>query len=56
MTYDFSSPSRPGPNSPISWIKDCILALSPEPGKLRSKLMMGLNFYGFDFSHTGSSG
>ena len=21
MTYDYSSPSRPGPNSPISWME-----------------------------------
>jgi len=56
MTYDFSSPSRPGPNSPLSWMKECVETLCPEPSKLRSKIMMGLNFYGFDYSHTGSAG
>ncbi|EDO34020.1 predicted protein, partial [Nematostella vectensis] len=50
MTYDYSSPGRPGPNAPIAWVNDCVLALSPEAGKQRSKIMMGLNFYGFDYS------
>jgi len=53
MTYDYSSHGRPGPNAPLQWIKDCILTLSPEKGKQRSKILMGLNFYGQDFAAMG---
>ncbi|XP_070534735.1 chitinase domain-containing protein 1-like [Ptychodera flava] len=49
MTYDFSSPQRPGPNSPIGWVKACVQALVPEPGPKRQKILLGLNFYGYMF-------
>ena len=45
---------RPGPNAPLQWMKDCVLTLSPEKGKQRSKILMGLNFYGQEFAATGS--
>ncbi|PFX18879.1 Chitinase domain-containing protein 1 [Stylophora pistillata] len=54
MTYDYSSQGRPGPNAPLQWMKDCVLTLSPEKGKHRSKILMGLNFYGQEFAATGS--
>lgn len=54
MTYDFSSPSRPGPNSPIDWVKACVEDLAPEPDiKIRRKILLGLNFYGNDYSPGG---
>ncbi|BFZ17595.1 hypothetical protein BsWGS_20634 [Bradybaena similaris] len=50
MTYDFSNPSRPGPNSPLMWIRDCVLALAPEQDfSLRKKLLVGVNFYGLHY-------
>ena len=44
---------RPGPNAPLEWMKDCVLTLSPEKGKQRSKILLGLNFYGQDFTSGG---
>lgn len=52
MTYDYSSPSNPGPNSPIAWIERCIKLLDPD-AKHRNKILMGLNFYGFDYTSQG---
>ncbi|KAL4218019.1 Chitinase domain-containing protein 1 [Mactra antiquata] len=51
MTYDYSNPSRPGPNSPLPWIKQCVSVL--DPGKnspYRYKILLGLNFYGNDYA------
>lgn len=56
MTYDYSNSQRPGPNSPISWVKQCVEALVPDPGPERSKVLLGLNFYGYDYSpHSGEA-
>lgn len=50
MTYDYSSPSRPGPNSPLAWMKACVENLVPESNStLRKKILLGFNFYGYDF-------
>ncbi|XP_063952973.1 chitinase domain-containing protein 1-like [Lytechinus pictus] len=49
MTYDFSNVQRPGPNSPIEWVRLCVEALVPDPGPNRAKVLLGLNFYGYDF-------
>eukprot|EP00761_Pharyngomonas_kirbyi_P008469 gb/GECH01008480.1/.p1 GENE.gb/GECH01008480.1/~~gb/GECH01008480.1/.p1 ORF type:complete len:418 (+),score=108.15 gb/GECH01008480.1/:1-1254(+) len=49
MTYDYSNPSSPGPNSPISWCRSSIeylLQKSKNKEKDASKILMGLNFYG----------
>lgn len=47
MTYDYSNIQRPGPNSPLKWVKECVNALVPNPmSPLRKKLLIGLNFYG----------
>ncbi|XP_012935623.1 chitinase domain-containing protein 1 [Aplysia californica] len=54
MTYDFSNPGRPGPNSPIEWVRDCILNLAPNSNSpVRKKLLMGLNFYGLKYKSGG---
>ncbi|CAH8499279.1 unnamed protein product [Schistosoma mattheei] len=53
MTYDYSSPHRPGPNSPLSWVEECINRLVPknslDQAKLRKQILVGLNFYGVDY-------
>lgn len=52
----FLSSPRPGPNSPLKWMKECIKALTPKANSpIRKKLFVGLNFYGFDYSPTGGS-
>lgn len=54
MTYDFSNPTRPGFNSPIDWVRSCILALAPDANSaVRKKLMVGLNFYGLKYKASG---
>ncbi|CAH2325368.1 chitinase domain-containing 1 isoform X1 [Pelobates cultripes] len=55
MTYDYSNPQRPGPNSPISWVQACVQLLDPE-SKWRKKILLGLHFYGMDYSALGASG
>ncbi|MBN3272765.1 CHID1 protein, partial [Polyodon spathula] len=52
MTYDFSSPGRPGPSSPVPWVRSCVQLLDPQ-SQWRSKILLGLNFYGMDFSVAG---
>lgn len=41
---------RPGPSSPVSWVNDCVLQLAPKK-EWRSKILLGLNLYGLDFSN-----
>ncbi|KAF0298692.1 Chitinase domain-containing protein 1 [Amphibalanus amphitrite] len=48
MTYDYSSPRRPGPNSPLSWVRRCVEDLAPTY-KGRDQILLGLNFYGNDY-------
>lgn len=50
MTYDYSRPGSPGPTSPIDWVEECVLSLIPEHSQLRSRILLGFNFYGYDFS------
>ncbi|KAJ8333788.1 hypothetical protein SKAU_G00411070 [Synaphobranchus kaupii] len=54
MTYDFSSPGRPGPSSPIPWVRECVLELAPQT-QWRHKILLGLNLYGLDFSSQGGA-
>ncbi|GCC16406.1 hypothetical protein chiPu_0021360 [Chiloscyllium punctatum] len=54
MTYDFSNQHRPGPNSPIPWIQACVQTLDPE-AVWRSKILLGLNFYGMDYGILGGT-
>ncbi|KAM9013166.1 chitinase domain-containing protein 1 isoform 2-T3 [Ara ararauna] len=55
MTYDYSTPQRPGPNSPLPWLRACVQVLDPD-SKWRNKILLGLNFYGMDYSALGASG
>uniref|UniRef100_A0A8C8Z4S3 Chitinase domain-containing protein 1 n=1 Tax=Prolemur simus TaxID=1328070 RepID=A0A8C8Z4S3_PROSS len=48
MTYDYST-AQPGPNAPLSWVRACVQVLDPK-SKWRSKILLGLNFYGVDYS------
>jgi len=50
MTYDFSN--RPGPVAPIEWVVACVMhLLSPDSrGVFNNKVLLGLNFYGYDFT------
>nr|AZS52288.1 chitinase 1 [Plutella xylostella] len=55
MTYDYSSPQKPGPNAPIHWMKLCIEKLidgDTNPAK-PSKVLLGLNFYGNSYTANG---
>ncbi|XP_051778012.1 chitinase domain-containing protein 1 [Erpetoichthys calabaricus] len=54
MTYDYSGPGRPGPSSPLPWMRACVQSLDPE-SKWRRKILLGLNFYGMDYSLSGGS-
>jgi chitinase domain-containing protein 1 len=54
MTYDFSSPQRPGPTAPLSWMTQNVLRLLPPDHRTSSnnlghKILMGLNFYGYEY-------
>ncbi|KAI1279583.1 Chitinase domain-containing protein 1 [Halotydeus destructor] len=54
MTYDYSNTQRPGPNSPINWVKECVKQLAPKANSpIRRKLMMGMNMYGNNYTPTG---
>lgn len=54
MTYDFSNANRPGPNSPVEWMRSCVEALVPQYSTYdttaRSKILLGFNFYGNDYA------
>lgn len=54
MTYDYSSPGRPGPSAPLPWMRDCVVQLDPW-AKWRSRILLGLNMYGLDFSTQGGA-
>ena len=52
MTYDYSMASV-GPLSPITWMRECVERLLnsvKNPTKVAPKILMGLNFYGQDYS------
>ncbi|XP_017881103.1 chitinase domain-containing protein 1 [Ceratina calcarata] len=53
MTYDYSSIQHPGPNSPLHWARECVELLVPEPGPKRSQILLGLNFYGYNYTPQG---
>jgi len=48
MTYDYSTVESPGPVAPLSWVTQVAQNLSPSPDNAH-KLMLGINFYGFDY-------
>ena len=41
-----------GPNSPVFWIKQCVEAICPSDED-RDKILLGMNFYGYDYTSTG---
>uniref|UniRef100_A0AAQ5XGG3 Chitinase domain-containing protein 1 n=1 Tax=Amphiprion ocellaris TaxID=80972 RepID=A0AAQ5XGG3_AMPOC len=45
--------NRPGPSSPLPWVRDCVLQLAPNP-QWRQKILLGLNLYGLDFASQGT--
>ena len=49
---DYSNPQRPGPNSPIEWVRKCVDSLDPQ-SFYRSQILLGLNFYGYDYTSEG---
>ncbi|XP_074193053.1 chitinase domain-containing protein 1 isoform X2 [Rhinolophus sinicus] len=49
MTYDYPTAQQPGPNAPLSWVRACVQVLDPK-AQWRSKILLGLNFYGSDYS------
>jgi chitinase domain-containing protein 1 len=56
MTYDFSSYQRPGANAPLYWMKRVVEHVCHKSDRLdekRAKILMGLNFYGYDFTPEG---
>ncbi|ESQ37762.1 hypothetical protein EUTSA_v10028671mg [Eutrema salsugineum] len=60
MTYDFSNSQNPGPNAPLKWIDLTLKLLLGSSDNIDSnlarKVLLGLNFYGNDFSISGDSG
>ncbi|KAL9245411.1 hypothetical protein vseg_019070 [Gypsophila vaccaria] len=57
MTYDYSSAYSPGPNAPLLWVRSVIeLLLSASSKTLAHKVLVGFNFYGYDFDLTEGGG
>ncbi|XP_027348831.1 chitinase domain-containing protein 1 isoform X1 [Abrus precatorius] len=59
MTYDFSNPHNPGPNAPLKWIQivlQLLLGTSNRAQRLGPKILLGINFYGNDFSLSRDAG
>ena len=52
------SPSSPGANSPIDWVEENVVSLVPElsPNLKREKTLLGLNFYGYNFTSSTMDG
>ncbi|KAI4503533.1 hypothetical protein M0802_000936 [Mischocyttarus mexicanus] len=54
MTYDYSNVQRPGPNSPLSWTKQCVELLVPDQNdSRRNQILLGVNFYGYNYTPEG---
>ncbi|XP_063223463.1 chitinase domain-containing protein 1 [Bacillus rossius redtenbacheri] len=53
MTYDHASPQRPGANSPLPWARGCVERLAEAGDPRRAKILLGLNFYGYDYTSSG---
>ena len=55
MTYDFTAAFSPGPTAPLFWIAETVMKLIPPNMRQGhdSKLMIGLNLYGYDFKKLG---
>ncbi|XP_068151104.1 chitinase domain-containing protein 1 [Drosophila tropicalis] len=57
MTYDYSSVQRPGANAPLYWARRAVELIAPEESHdmkvKRSKILLGLNMYGNDYTPDG---
>lgn len=54
MTYDYSHVERPGPNSPLLWLRECVKLIVPKANSpIRKKLLIGMNMYGYNYSPSG---
>lgn len=55
MTYDYSSIQRPGANAPLYWVREAIEHLVPGSNEAakRSKILMGMNLYGYVYTPDG---
>ncbi|XP_013148325.1 PREDICTED: chitinase domain-containing protein 1 [Papilio polytes] len=55
MTYDYSNPQKPGPNAPLTWIRLCVEKLmnNEDSSEKKSKILLGLNFYGNAYTVNG---
>lgn len=57
MTYDFSSVQRPGANAPLYFVRKAVETIAPEGCAdmtvKRSKILLGLNMYGNDYTPDG---
>lgn len=56
MTYDYSvnQSHSPGPVSPIQWVENIIKSICVDKKQIScSKLFIGLNFYGYDYTTQG---
>lgn len=52
--FIFCVSSRPGPSSPLPWMRDCVLQIAPQ-NQWRDKILLGLNLYGLDFTVNGGA-
>lgn len=57
MTYDYSNIQRPGANAPLYWVHNAVEHICPSTTEnrkeKRAKILLGLNFYGNDYTPEG---
>lgn len=58
LSFDYSTVEHPGANAPLYWMREAVENIVPSsnPHQLiekRAKILMGLNFYGFDYTPDG---
>lgn len=52
----FLSLVSPGPTAPLHWVRECIDELLSGASEYKNKLLVGINFYGYDFGPSGMEG
>lgn len=59
MTYDYSNVQRPGANAPLYWVQNAVEHVCPSSTEnlksKRAKILLGLNFYGSDYTPEGGN-